>query len=138
MTENQPDRPRLLILAAVLLFIMAGFTLVLAVSTFTNASWLSDTKFLSDLGGQLWISGVIDLILAAALVYAGVSLLRGDKFGLYFGFIFAGLNAIKWFFMLFWFPVMSIVSIAIDVLIIYALGSSYYYFDDYFRAGIPD
>jgi hypothetical protein len=138
MTENKLQRPHLLTLAVILLFMMAGFTLVFAVSTFANASWLAGTDFTKQLGNQLWISGLIDLVLVIALVVAGLSLLQGTKFGLYFGFIFASLNAIKWFFLLFWFPILAVVSIAIDVLIIYALGASSYYFDEYARLGLTE
>jgi len=138
MTEKKFERPHMLTLAAILLFMIAGFTLVFAVSTLANASWLTGTDFVKHLGRQLWISGVIDLILVVALVIAGLSLLQGSKFGLYFGFIFAGLNAIKWFFLLFWFPILALVSIAIDVLILYALGSSSYYFDEYAQLGLSE
>lgn len=136
MTEQKMERPNWLVFAAILMFLVAAFTLVKAVSTFTDASWLSELK--NEFGSQLWISGIIDLVIAAGCVYAGIALLQGKKFGFYFAVTFALLNAVLWFFFGFWYPVMGIVSIAIDVLILWALAKSYYYFDDYARAGIPE
>jgi hypothetical protein len=134
MTEITLKRSHWVVLAAVLMFLVGFFTLVMAISTFTNASWLSG---ISDaFVGQLWISGVIDLVVFAGCIIAGIFLLQGKKFGFYYAFFFAGINAVKWFFFAFWFPVMGILSIAIDVLIIYALSKSYYYFDDYAKAGL--
>lgn len=134
MTENEIKRPSWITFAAILLFLKAGFNVVFAISTFSDAAWLSEFKI--DIGGSLWLSGIVDLVLAATLIVAGISLLRGQKFGIYFGFVFAGVNIIKWFFLMFWFPMMAIVSISIDILIIYALVKGYDYFDEYARLGL--
>lgn len=134
MTEITLKRSNWIVLAAVLMFVVGFFTLVMAISTFMNAAWLSDIR--DAFGRELWISWIIDLVVFAGCITAGIFLLQGKKFGFYFAFFFAGVNAVKWFFFIFWFPVMGIVSIVIDVLIMYALSKSYYYFDDYAKAGI--
>ena len=135
MTENQLKRPGWVTFGAILMFLLGAFSVVFAISTFGNASWMSD--FVIDVGSnRLWISGVIDIIIAVGCFAAGYSLLRGLKFGFYFAVIFAGVSAVKWFFFIFWFPVMGLVYIAIDALIIYSMVKSADYFDEYHRLGI--
>ena len=135
MTENQLIRPGWVTFGAILMFLVGAFSVVFAISTFSNASWISD--FTIDVGSnRLWISGVIDLIIAAGCFAAGYSLLSGNKFGFYFAVIFAVASAFKWFFFIFWFPVMGVVYIAIDALIIYSMARSADYFDEYHRLGI--
>ena len=135
MTKNTLERHGLVTFGAILMFLVGGFTLVFAASTFSNASFLSDFRL--DIGtNRLWISGVIDLFIAAGCFWAGYSLLRGKKFGFYFALAFAVINALKWFFFMFWFPVMGVVSIVIDGLIIYSMVKSEKYFDDYYRLGL--
>lgn len=134
MSERIIKRPAMITFAAVLVFIQAAFLTLIGITTFADASWLSEYR--QALGSGMWLSALIDFALAIGLVIAGYSLLKGNQFGLYFSFAFAGMNAIKWFFFMFWFPVMGIVSIAIDGLIIYALAVGADYFDEYSRLGI--
>lgn len=131
---KEMKRPAMITFAAVLIFMKAAFLTLFGISTYANASWFSAYK--SALGSSLWLSALIDFALAIGLIIAGYYLLKGNKFGLYSSFAFAGLNAIKWFFFMFWFPVMGIVAIAIDGLIIYALAVGADYFDEYSRLGL--
>ncbi len=119
---SEKRRPALVTFAAVIMIVVGMFSLVSAIAGFTNASWLK--QFNDDIGGNLGWSAVVDLLLAAGYFYAAYSLFRGSLFGYYWALIFAVLNATRWFFAIFWFPVASIAVMAIDVLIIYALVSS--------------
>jgi hypothetical protein len=66
--------------------------------------------------------GILDLIVAALAVYAGADLLRGGAFGITVGFLFAGLGAIRWLFVIPAAPILSVVVIALCVMVIYSLA----------------
>jgi hypothetical protein len=135
MTDELPARPGWVPFTAVLLVLVGFFSIVFAIITFSDAAWLADLK--DGIGGSgLWISGIIDLVIAAGCFYAAYSLLQGGIFGFWFGLLFAGINAIKWFFLIFFNPMPALIFLAIDLLIIYGLVKSADYFDEYKRLGI--
>lgn len=134
MTENEMKRPSWVVFAAILMFLVGMFSLVFAISSFSNASWLNDYKV--DIGGRLWLSGIVLIALTMASFYAGYALLQGKKFGFHFAIGYAVLSGAFWFFVLFWFPIMGLVNLAVDGLIIFALSKSWEYFDDYSRLGM--
>ena len=68
----------------------------------------------------LW--GVLDLLIALIALYAGIDVLRGGTFGIAMGYLFAGLGAIRWLFVIPAAPILSVVIIALCVMIIYALA----------------
>ncbi len=121
-------RPGMVTFAAIMLFIAGGFEIVIAISEFANASWLSNTTY-GVAGGNLFIWGLIDLFLAAAVLYAGYDLLRGGQFGFIFGVMLAVISAIRWFFFIPWAPFLALAVIAVDLLIIFGLTAN----ADYFR-----
>ena len=137
MTDELAERPGWVPFTAVLLVLVGLFSIVFAILTFSDAAWLADLK--DGIGGSgLWISGIIDLVIAAGCFYAAYSLLQGGKFGFWFGLLFAGINAIKWFFLIFFNPMPALIFLAIDLLIIYGLAKSADYFDEYKHLGIGD
>ena len=123
---TEVKRPGWVTFAAMMMFLVAAFDLVSAISAFMDASWLSSLPV--DVGGSLWIWGIIDLVLAAAFIFAGYSILKGGMFGYWWGLLFAFLAAMKWFFYIVWVPWWSLTVIALCVLIIYALSSNSDYF----------
>jgi hypothetical protein len=88
-------RPGMVTFAAVMMFVVAGF----------EAFW-----------------GILDLIIALIALYAGISLLRGDAFGLVMGYLFAIVGAIRWLFVIPAAPVLAVVVIALCVMVIYGLA----------------
>ena len=64
------------------------------------------------------------MIIALIAVYAGIDLLRGGTFGLVMGYLFAGLGAIRWLFVIPAAPVLAVVVIALCVMVIYGLAST--------------
>jgi hypothetical protein len=112
-----------------MLFIVAAFQLVFAISEFFNAAWITGATY-GTFGGYLWLWAILDVLLALIPLYAGFDLLRGGSFGFIIGIVLAGISAIRWFFYLPAQPILALVVIAVDILIIYGLTSS----ADYFRA----
>jgi hypothetical protein len=118
-------RPGLVTFAAVMLFALGGFHILLAVSEFARSTWV-----LSRLDIELFIPilvvwGILDLIIGALALYAGFSILRGGVFGLLAGLAFAMFGVIRWLFYIPVSPVLAVVIIALDVLVIY--GLTWYY-----------
>jgi hypothetical protein len=121
-------RPGLVTFAAVMMFVLGGFHVLLAISEFASSTWV-----LSRLDVELFIPilllwGVIDLVIGAVALFAGASILRGGAFGWVMGWAFAGLGAIRWLFFVPVSPVLAVVVIALDVLVIYGLTKHADYF----------
>ncbi|HEU0025955.1 MAG TPA: hypothetical protein VFQ25_02470 [Ktedonobacterales bacterium] len=121
-------RPGMVTFAAVMMFIAGGFEVVFAISEFSNAAWLSNTAY-GDFGGYFWLWGIVDLVLAAIVFYAGYDLLRGGQFGFILGVFLAVISSIRWFFFIPWAPFLALAVIAVDLLIIFGLTAN----ADYFR-----
>jgi hypothetical protein len=121
-------RPGLVTFAAVMMFVLGGFHVLLAISEFASSTWV-----LSRLDVELFIPilllwGIIDLVIGAIALFAGASILRGGTFGWVMGWAFAGLGAIRWLFFVPVAPVLAVVVIALDVLVIYGLAKHTDYF----------
>ncbi len=119
--------PTLVFFAGVLILLMGGFEVVWAVVEFLNVAWLATVTY-GDFNGLLWLWAILDLILAAAFVYAGYDILRGGTFGRVVGIIVAAVSALRWFFYLPASPWIGVVMIAVDIIIIYALVAHGEYF----------
>jgi hypothetical protein len=118
-------RPGLLTFAAVMMFALGGFHILLAVSEFARSTWVLSRLDVELFIPILFIWGILDLIIGAIALYAGFSLLRGGAFGLIAGFAFAVLGIIRWLFYIPVSPVLAVVIIALDVLVIYGLIKDY-------------
>jgi hypothetical protein len=114
-------RPGMLTFAAVVMFMVAGFEALAALLAFAGTGW-----WVTDMGNLVYANfvlwGIVDLIIALIAVYAGIDLLRGGAYGLVMGYLFAGLGAIRWLFVIPAAPVLAVVVIALCVMVIYGLA----------------
>ena len=115
-------RPGLLTYAAIMMFVLGGFHILLAISEFASSTWVQSRLDIQLVIPILFIWGIIDLIIGSIAVYAGVSLLRGGTFGFIAGYIFASLGIIRWLFHIPVSPVLAVVVIALNALVIYGLA----------------
>jgi hypothetical protein len=112
--------PGLVFFAGTMILLLGGFETVWAIVEFLNVAFFATATY-GTFNGLLWLWAILDLILAAAAIYAGYDILRGGTAGQVLGIIVAGVNALRWFFYLPASPWMGIVMIAVDIIIIYAL-----------------
>ena len=115
-------RPGLLTYAAVMMFVLGGFHILLAISEFADSTWVLTRLDVELFIPSLFIWGIVDLIIGSLAVYAGRSILSGGTFGLATGYIFASLGIIRWLFHIPVSPVLAVVVIALNALVIYALA----------------
>jgi hypothetical protein len=120
-TPTTMGRPGLLTYAAIMMFVLGGFHILLAISEFANSTWVLSRLDIELFIPILLIWGIVDLIIGSLAVYAGVSLLRGGTFGLATGYIFSMLGVIRWLFYIPVAPVLAVVVIVLDLLVIYGL-----------------
>ena len=114
-------RPGMVTFAAVMMFLVAGFEALSALLAFAGTGWwVTDAGNLVYANLVLW--GIVDLIIALIALYAGLDLLRGGTYGLVMGYLFAGLGAIRWLFVVPAAPVLAVVVIALCVMVIYGLA----------------
>ena len=114
-------RPGLLTYAAIMMFVLGGFHILLAISEFANSTWVHSRLDIEVFIPFVAVWGIVDLVIGSLAVYAGVSLLRGGTFGLATGYIFASLGIIRWLFHIPVSPVLAVVVIALNALVIYGL-----------------
>jgi hypothetical protein len=114
-------RPGMVTFAAVMMFVVAGFEALSALLNFAGTGWwVTAAGNLVYANFVVW--GIVDLIIALIALYAGISLLRGDAFGLVMGYLFAIVGAIRWLFVIPAAPVLAVVVIALCVMVIYGLA----------------
>ena len=114
-------RPGVFTFAAVIMFVVAGVEALSALLNFAGTGWwVTDTGNLVYANFVFW--GIVDLIVALIALYAGIDLLRGGDFGVVMGYLFAGVTAVRWFFVIPAAPVVSVVVIALCVMVIYGLA----------------
>ena len=118
-------RPGLLTYAAIMMFALGGFHILVAISEFADSTWVRSRLDIELFIPILFIWGILDLIIGAMALYAGYSILRGGAFGLLAGLGFAMLGVIRWLFYIPVSPVLAVVIIALDVLVIYGLTRYY-------------
>jgi hypothetical protein len=114
-------RPGVFTFAAVIMFVVAGLEALSALLNFAGTGWwVTDTGNLVYANFVFW--GIVDLIVALIALYAGIDLLRGGDFGVVMGYLFAGVTAVRWFFVIPAAPVVAVVVIALCVMVIYGLA----------------
>jgi hypothetical protein len=115
-------RPGILTFAAVIMFVVAGFEVLSALLAFAGTGW-----WVTDMGNLVYTNfvlwGIVDLVIALIALYAGIDLLRGGAFGIAMGYLFAGLGAIRWLFVIPAAPILAVVVIALCVMVIHALAT---------------
>src|SRR4051812_23230498 len=122
-------RPALVTFAAVMMFALGGFQILLAISEFARSTWELTRLDIQLVIPILILWGILDLLIGIIAVIAGVSILRGRSFGLIMGFVFAAFGTIRWLFYIPVSPVLAVVIMALDVLVIYGLAKH----EDYFQ-----
>jgi hypothetical protein len=115
-------RPGMVTFAAVVMFLVAGFEVLSAILAFMGTGWWV-TASGNLVYANLVFWGILDLITALIALYAGIDLLRGGAFGRVMGYLFAGLAAIRWLFVIPAAPILAVVIIALCVMVIYALAT---------------
>jgi hypothetical protein len=115
-------RPSLVTFAAIIMFVVGGFHILLAMSEFARVAWVPSSIGTVPIIQALVFWGIIDLIIGFIALYAGGSILRGGTFGWIVGYTFATLGIIRWLFYIPVSPVLAVVIIVLDVLIIYGLA----------------
>jgi hypothetical protein len=130
--SNQGDAsvvypPAPVFFAGTMILLLGGFETVWAIVEFLNVAFFATATY-GTFNGLLWLWAILDLILAAAAIYAGYDILRGGTIGRVLGIIVAGVNALRWFFYLPAAPWIGVVMIAVDIIIIYALVAHGEYF----------
>ena len=114
-------RPGMVTFAAVIMFMVAGFEVLSAILAFVGTGWWATAS--GDLVYANFVFwGILDLIIALIALYAGIDLLRGGAFGVVMGYLFAGLGAIRWLFVIPAAPILSVVVIALCVMVIYGIA----------------
>jgi hypothetical protein len=124
-TPTTTGRSGWLTYAAIMMFALGGFHILVAISEFADSTWVRSSLDVELFIPILFIWGILDLIIGAMALYAGYSILRGGAFGLLAGLGFAMLGVIRWLFYIPVSPVLAVVIIALDVLVIYGLTRYY-------------
>jgi len=124
-------RPGLVTYAAIMLFALGGFHLLVTISEFADSTWVLSRLDIELFIPILFIWGIIDLIIGSLAVYSGVSILRGGAFGWIMGYTFATLGIIRWLFYIPVAPVLAVVVVVLDLLVLYGLVRH----SDYFQGG---
>ena len=124
MSQTSParpvgPRPALVTFAAIMLIMLGGFELVVAITEFFRYAFGTLPPLADATYSILW--GILDVLYAIVLIYAGYALLQGQAVGRLIGLIVAVFAAIRWFFYLWYVPWASAVVIGICLLIIYGL-----------------
>jgi hypothetical protein len=120
-------RPGILTFAAVMMFIVAGFSVLLAITEFAGTGWwVTASGDLVYANFVFW--AVVDSIIAIIALYAGADILRGGDFGLVTGYVFAGIGLVRWLFYIPITPVLSVVIVTLCAMVIYGLAKHSDYF----------
>src|ERR1051325_7024282 len=113
-------RPGIVTFAAIMMFVVAGLEALSALLAFAGTGW-----WVTEAGNLVYANfvfwGFLDLIIALIALYAGIDLLRGGTYGLFMGYLFAVVAAIRWLFVIPAAPVLAVVVIALCVMVIYGL-----------------
>jgi hypothetical protein len=120
------DRPSgwaigFVVFAAVMMVLVGTFQVIAGIAAiFEDEFFVVGPNYVYDVDVTAW--GWIHLILGLALVLAGFGALKGAIWARVVGITLASLSAISNFFFIPYYPVWSIVIIAADVLVIWALS----------------
>ena len=124
---SKSQRPGLVTFAGIVMFLVAGFHALIAISEFTQSAWLADIPLgLFSSSYLLW--GIIDAIIAVVAIYTGYAILKGNLTGRYLGYAIAILSAMRWFMILPAAPVMGLIIIVLDIIVLFGLSSNDTYF----------
>ncbi len=120
-------RPSLLTFAAILMFVIGGFHILMSISEFANSAWLATRSF-GWFGASLTGWAIVDLIFAIVVLCSAGLILTGQTIGGILGLIIAAFIAIRWLFYIPATPVLAVVIIAIALLAVYGLAAEWDWF----------
>jgi hypothetical protein len=107
--------------AAVVLYAVGFFRIISAISYFANSNKIEN--FTGGLfGGQTWVWGLWDLLIAVLAIMAGSSLLKGGVFGRLMGYIWGVVIIVQSFVVIGFAPWYAAASIALAIAVIYGIG----------------
>jgi hypothetical protein len=106
-----------------LMMIMAGGFQAIAglVAIFENEFYTTTRNYILEFDVTTW--GWIHLLLGLVVLFAGFAVLSGQTWGRVIGIILAGISALANFAFIPYYPVWSLVIIALDVFVIWALAA---------------
>ena len=116
-------RPGWLTFAAVVMFSVGVMRVISAIYYFADSARVNNLSA-GVFGDNLFLWGLWDLVIAGLALWAGYSLLRGEAFGRVIGYIWAIVVIVQGFLMLEYAPWFGAASIALAVLVIYALSAT--------------
>ena len=109
--------------AAVIMFSVGFFRIISAIAYFADSHKLNNlTNGL--FSGHAWAWGVWDLLIAAAAIFAGVSLMSGGGFGRVVAYIWAVLVIVQSFLIIGLTPWYAFTMIALGTLVVYGLATT--------------
>ena len=109
--------------AAVVLFAIGFFRIISAITYFANSYKLNNLTN-GIFSGHNWAWGVWDLMIAAAAIIAGLSVLAGGGFGRFFGYIAGVLVIVQGFAVINLAPWYGASAIVVGVLVVYGLAAT--------------
>ncbi len=107
--------------AATVMLAVAGLRLISAISYFSDSNKVNDLSG-GLFGDNLWAWGLVDLVVAALALIAGLSLLKGGTVGRLLGFVWGMLVIIQGFLILGVAPWYGAAAITLAVLVLYGLA----------------
>jgi hypothetical protein len=117
------ERPGWLTFSAVVLMAVAVTRVISAIYYFADSNRVNNLTF-GIFGGHLFVWGIWDLLIAVLAFWAGWSLLSGQMFGRVIGYFWAGFTLIQSFTIFSFAPWYAGASLAVAVLVIYALSAT--------------
>lgn len=109
--------------AAIVMLSVGFFRIISAIAYFANSHKINDvTNGL--FSSHLWAWGVWDLLIAAAAILAGSSIMAGGRYGRVVGYIWGVLVIVQAFTVVTFAPWYSALSITLGALVIYGLATS--------------
>jgi hypothetical protein len=114
-------RPGWLTFAAVVMISVGVLRGISAIYYFADSARVNDLGN-GAFGNNLFVWGLVDLLIAVLAIWAGYSLLNGDMFGRVIAYFWAGLVIIEGFLMLGTAPWFGFAAILLAVLVIYAVS----------------
>src|SRR4051812_5942239 len=130
LSVTHDHRPGLVTFAAVMMFVVSAFLVVVAISEWADSVWLYQRNF-NVVGNHLIFWGFVDFVIAAVSAYGAFMLLAGRRSGQVLTLIFAGISAVRWLFYIPADPWLAIAILVIDTMIIYGLTAH----DEWFATG---
>jgi hypothetical protein len=107
--------------AAIVMFAVGFLRIITAISYFAKSNKINNLT-LGLFGGQVWVWGLWDLVIAALALFAGYSLLGNGEFGRIVAYIWGILVIVNSFLILGWAPWYGIGMLALSTCVVYGLA----------------